>query len=185
MVSEHSPVFGRLDGSSCYHISRRLPFGLRLVFHYIHHRYFECNYGTLGIPLDAWFGTFRDKLDYTDEMETKEIDSKATLSGIPDNIIFSLLGVVAPAVALWRCLEQGVESTLLFSVLIAAAPIVAAGVLHWRPSHNISIWKHYMFPFHNNSVYSHTLHVVIGGGLCCIIPVATLSMLLLEDPVDS
>lgn len=30
-------------------------------FHYLHHRYFECNYGADGpIPLDRWFGTFHD-----------------------------------------------------------------------------------------------------------------------------
>ena len=29
-------------------------------FHYLHHRYFECNYGEATIPLDKWFGTFRD-----------------------------------------------------------------------------------------------------------------------------
>lgn len=31
-------------------------------FHYLHHRYFECNYGEATIPLDRWFGTFRDGL---------------------------------------------------------------------------------------------------------------------------
>ena len=29
-------------------------------FHYLHHRYFECNYGTLAVPFDRWFGTFHD-----------------------------------------------------------------------------------------------------------------------------
>ncbi len=29
-------------------------------FHYLHHRYFECNYGTLLVPFDRWFGTFHD-----------------------------------------------------------------------------------------------------------------------------
>jgi sterol desaturase/sphingolipid hydroxylase (fatty acid hydroxylase superfamily) len=29
-------------------------------FHYLHHRYFECNYGEATFPLDKWFGTFRD-----------------------------------------------------------------------------------------------------------------------------
>eukprot|EP00729_Bicosta_minor_P019175 gene19175-10493_t len=29
-------------------------------FHYLHHRYFECNYGEATIPLDKLFGTFRD-----------------------------------------------------------------------------------------------------------------------------
>jgi sterol desaturase/sphingolipid hydroxylase (fatty acid hydroxylase superfamily) len=38
----------------------RLPTGSH--FHYLHHRYFECNYGESVIPLDRWFGTFRDGL---------------------------------------------------------------------------------------------------------------------------
>lgn len=29
-------------------------------FHYLHHRYFECNYGGSLAPLDKWFGTFHD-----------------------------------------------------------------------------------------------------------------------------
>ncbi len=29
-------------------------------FHYLHHRYFECNYGSNVVPLDRWFGSFND-----------------------------------------------------------------------------------------------------------------------------
>ena len=29
-------------------------------FHYLHHRYFECNYGNTLVPFDRWFGTFHD-----------------------------------------------------------------------------------------------------------------------------
>ena len=29
-------------------------------FHYLHHRHFECNYGTSTVPLDRWFGTLHD-----------------------------------------------------------------------------------------------------------------------------
>jgi sterol desaturase/sphingolipid hydroxylase (fatty acid hydroxylase superfamily) len=29
-------------------------------FHYLHHRYFECNYGETALPLDKLFGTFHD-----------------------------------------------------------------------------------------------------------------------------
>lgn len=36
----------------------KLPTGS--YFHYLHHRYFECNYGEATIPLDKLFGTFRD-----------------------------------------------------------------------------------------------------------------------------
>lgn len=28
--------------------------------HQMHHRYFECNYGSLEVPMDKWFGTFHD-----------------------------------------------------------------------------------------------------------------------------
>jgi sterol desaturase/sphingolipid hydroxylase (fatty acid hydroxylase superfamily) len=36
----------------------KLPLGSH--FHYLHHRYFECNYGEATMPFDRWFGTFRD-----------------------------------------------------------------------------------------------------------------------------
>jgi len=29
-------------------------------FHYLHHRHFECNYGTQPLPLDRWFGSLHD-----------------------------------------------------------------------------------------------------------------------------
>ena len=29
-------------------------------FHYLHHKFFECNYGEVTIPLDRWFGSFHD-----------------------------------------------------------------------------------------------------------------------------
>jgi hypothetical protein len=29
---------------------------------YLHHRYFNCNYGDATLPLDRFFGTFRDAL---------------------------------------------------------------------------------------------------------------------------
>jgi sterol desaturase/sphingolipid hydroxylase (fatty acid hydroxylase superfamily) len=28
--------------------------------HYLHHKYFECNYADGAIPLDRWFGSFHD-----------------------------------------------------------------------------------------------------------------------------
>jgi sterol desaturase/sphingolipid hydroxylase (fatty acid hydroxylase superfamily) len=38
----------------------KLPTGS--YFHYLHHRYFECNYGAPVLPFDRWFHTFRDGL---------------------------------------------------------------------------------------------------------------------------
>lgn len=39
-------------------IKGAIPMGS--YFHYLHHRYFECNYGESVLPLDKYFGTFRD-----------------------------------------------------------------------------------------------------------------------------
>jgi sterol desaturase/sphingolipid hydroxylase (fatty acid hydroxylase superfamily) len=41
-------------------LKKKLPTGS--YFHYLHHRYFECNYGAPVLPFDKWFGTFRDGL---------------------------------------------------------------------------------------------------------------------------
>jgi sterol desaturase/sphingolipid hydroxylase (fatty acid hydroxylase superfamily) len=45
----------------------KLPTGS--YFHYLHHRFFNCNYGEATLPLDRMFGTFRDRL--FEEAESK------------------------------------------------------------------------------------------------------------------
>ena len=40
-------------------------------FHYLHHRYFECNYGGGTFPLDKLFGSFHDGSDETNEIIRK------------------------------------------------------------------------------------------------------------------
>ena len=55
-------------------------------FHYLHHRKFECNYGTAGEPLDRWFGTYRGSLDPKDKdykggASDKELDKCAPSPG--------------------------------------------------------------------------------------------------------
>jgi len=48
---------------------RGIKFGDRLILplgtfhHQIHHRFFECNYGGLEIPMDQWAGSFHDGTD--------------------------------------------------------------------------------------------------------------------------
>jgi lathosterol oxidase len=41
----------------------RTLLALGTFHHQMHHRYFECNYGNLEVPLDAWFGSFHDGTD--------------------------------------------------------------------------------------------------------------------------
>ena len=45
-------------------------------FHYLHHRYFECNYGTTLVPFDRWFGTFHDGSAETHARMTKRWGEK-------------------------------------------------------------------------------------------------------------
>merc|ERR1712029_710882 len=74
-------------------------------YHYLHHRFFECNYGTSGTPWDKMFGTFRDKLketgastyrggseEKTDAKSAAIHDSKATL-GLPEAGFTIYIGV--------------------------------------------------------------------------------------------
>ena len=49
------------------------------LFHYLHHKYFECNYGHPGIPFDLWMGTYKDKLDARTSRNSGAIDRKANL----------------------------------------------------------------------------------------------------------
>ena len=55
---------------------RRLELGE--FFHQLHHRYFECNYGTPEMPWDKWFSTFHDGTE-RDTHRTRE--RKRKMSG--------------------------------------------------------------------------------------------------------
>ncbi|MGC1504881.1 MAG: sterol desaturase family protein [Sulfitobacter sp.] len=52
-VCSHSGFDGLMGGGE-----KRAQLGD--FFHQLHHRYFECNYGTVEMPWDKWFGTFHD-----------------------------------------------------------------------------------------------------------------------------
>ena len=42
-------------------------------FHQLHHRYFECNYGTVEMPWDRWFGSYHDgSAQATDETRARK-----------------------------------------------------------------------------------------------------------------
>jgi sterol desaturase/sphingolipid hydroxylase (fatty acid hydroxylase superfamily) len=45
--------------------------------HYLHHKYFECNYADGSIPLDRWFGTFHDGSDAAQEAMDKRFMVRA------------------------------------------------------------------------------------------------------------
>ena len=48
-------------------------------FHYLHHRYIECNYGNPSVPFDRWFGTFHDGSPESYARMTERLSEKRTL----------------------------------------------------------------------------------------------------------
>ena len=54
-----SPVPGH-SGFDQFVLSKKARVPTGGFFHYLHHRYFECNYSNIGVPFDRWFGTFHD-----------------------------------------------------------------------------------------------------------------------------
>jgi sterol desaturase/sphingolipid hydroxylase (fatty acid hydroxylase superfamily) len=52
--------------------------------HYLHHKYFEVNYGGDGlVPLDKWFGSFHDGTDAAQEAMNKRVLARRRSAGGP------------------------------------------------------------------------------------------------------
>lgn len=58
MQSVH-PVFSH-SGFEQLYVRDRERAKMGDFFHQLHHKYFECNYGTIEMPWDRWFGSFHD-----------------------------------------------------------------------------------------------------------------------------
>ena len=62
-----SPAPGHA-GFDRINISNDKSFDADSYAHYLHHKYFECNYGGSLAPLDKWFGTFHDGTKEADKV---------------------------------------------------------------------------------------------------------------------
>jgi sterol desaturase/sphingolipid hydroxylase (fatty acid hydroxylase superfamily) len=64
--------FGRVE------LSRGVTFDNDHYVHYLHHKYFEVNYGgDQFVPLDRWFGTFHDGSKQAHEMMVRRVRARA------------------------------------------------------------------------------------------------------------
>lgn len=68
-------VFHHLIGAPTSHagfeqvkIGKRASLEIGDFFHQLHHRFFDCNYGTFETPWDKWFNTFHDGTDDGDAL---------------------------------------------------------------------------------------------------------------------
>jgi sterol desaturase/sphingolipid hydroxylase (fatty acid hydroxylase superfamily) len=55
---------------------------LHTQMHYLHHKYFECNYGDGPLPLDKWAGTFHDGSADAKERITRRFMARAERMGL-------------------------------------------------------------------------------------------------------
>jgi len=154
-------------------------------FHYLHHKFFECNYGPSDCPLDRWFGTFRDKLDArrapsnaatakTSDERAVVTDAKATLIGLPEPSYLSYLALAAcaPWLLLAHTLTQpasavGSSAAHLAASAVALGPVAAAVllVLLTEPAKVAADPKAALAaPFHKERLFGALgLHLLVGG----------------------
>jgi hypothetical protein len=136
------------------------------LYHYCHHRYYECNYAG-GIPFDQWFGTFCDKLKPGDVIPR---DAKATLWGWPEYPAYQLFGCVLPVALLMFASDIPLEPHVL-AFIVAFLPVVAAAMLY-RGSKP-------MAPFDKDCLSSQVFHVA-GGVVWGVLPAYYLVALVLS-----
>jgi len=135
-------------------------------FHYLHHRFFECNYGTGDIPFDYIFGTFRDKIilgessyrghaDIVTEDDAKVLDVKANLFGLPSKESIIYYSLVIP---LYYFLVNEITSKpdkakniTVIAFLGSTGPILI-GVLISILSSKKDLRRALLYPFHKEKI---------------------------------
>ena len=99
------------------------------AFHYLHHRYFECNYaGTDAAFMDVFFGTFRGTLADSDVGGARE-DAKSTLRNVPNKEFLLYLGGSATCCVVWYStiqMNMTVLQSLAVSSLVGFGPVILA-----------------------------------------------------------
>ena len=143
------------------------------AFHYLHHRYFECNYaGTDAAFMDVLFGTFRGSLADSDAAEGRE-DAKSTLRTIPRMDFLLYLGGSATCCVIWY---SSFESNLTTLPALAVSSLVGFGpvVLSTLLSSSVTVVKGTKM-----STFGNLLHILMGT-LFCSLPITYMCFLALS-----
>jgi sterol desaturase/sphingolipid hydroxylase (fatty acid hydroxylase superfamily) len=142
------------------------------AFHYLHHRYFECNYaGTDAAFMDVMFGTFRGSLYDSDDAGARD-DAKSTLRQIPTKEFVIYLGGSATCCLIWYSATQmnlTFIPSLAVSSLVGFGPVVLAQIM---PSSGATVKGTSM------NMFGNLLHIIMGI-LFCSIPITYMCMLVL------
>jgi sterol desaturase/sphingolipid hydroxylase (fatty acid hydroxylase superfamily) len=144
------------------------------AFHYMHHRYFECNYaGTDAAFMDIWFGTFRGSLaeNPVDANGPKpRDDAKSTLRTVPTKEFVTYLSLSAMSLGPWlyySTVKQIISLKLAYLVCLLAGfgPVFLSVLISSVFKSKGAVEKVSM------STFGNTLHLTMGTVFCSL-PVA-------------
>lgn len=169
-------------------------------FHYLHHRFFECNYGTGDVPFDQWFGTFRDKMsiqgstykgnaELVTEKSAITLDSKANLFGFPtkDTIFYYILICPLYSYVVHKILnvQEKIENPDTLALLISVGPILATVLILIGLRRNQTLRRSLFYPFHEESFLGVFGLNVLFSVLVTVIPVYHTIQMLCSEPGKS
>jgi sterol desaturase/sphingolipid hydroxylase (fatty acid hydroxylase superfamily) len=129
------------------------------AFHYLHHRYFECNYaGTDAAFMDVLFGTYRGALADSDAGGGRE-DAKSSLRVAPTREFLVYLGGSAACSAIWYGASQMNPALApALSVLVGFGPVgLAVAMSPWSDKGHMNL-------------FGYLLHIMVGM-LFCSVPI--------------
>ena len=148
------------------------------TFHYLHHRYFECNYaGTDASFMDILFGTFRESINDKEELKIRD-DAKSNLFENPKLEFISYLSAFYSIIILFFYFAFQVANNRLIlnefskislASLVGFGPIVIAYL--FNPTNRVEPVK--------MSLFGNLFHLIIGN-LFCSIPITYMCMLVLK-----
>jgi hypothetical protein len=141
------------------------------MFHYLHHRYFECNYaGSDAAFMDIFFGTFKASFSEhpvdKDGPKARE-DAKSSLRLVPTREFVTYLSLSALCVALWeyaainRIPLSPLKAWGLASV-VGFGPVLLATLVSYAFGAGRGVK-----PVHMN-VAANLMHLTVGSVFCSV-----------------
>lgn len=148
------------------------------LYHYIHHRYTNANFGVSNVPWDSWLGTVRTTLT-KDNSQVRVLDSKATL-GVPDVRSFLYMAsTVAIFGVFGGAAVYGTRFKHLVALVITLGSLVVAFVMELlsRRLPDTSLAQHLLSPHHENA--AKLAYYIISSSILVLAPIYYLAILIL------
>jgi len=165
-------------------------------YHYVHHRKFECNYGSpFSAFIDQYFGTFRESIsgsktykgEWSSGKEDKNTNKKPWsangylgLPASPTHACYTTFWVALFPIMYWGAVANikkgGLSVPLILGMVptpsavaftVAYMPVLVAVALAWASNDRLS-WR---WPFHKERIFGAFGFFFFAGWICCVHPV--------------